>query len=554
MRILAYLNMVKFTVMSFYAFSLIATGIASIMLGIFVYLQGRDKPANITLVLYTIAVAVWCLGQAAGEMIPDKTGVIFWTRFNLGGAILIPVLYMTFVLAFLNGLEQNKRLISACFLFCSILLFFDITPLFVADVAPRLNFRFYPIPGPAYYLFPFYFLGCISIGFFKLIAAARESFGVRRNQILYIILASIIGFGGGATAFFPVFNINFPPLAHYFVPLYILIVVYAIARHQLLDIRIILRGGLTYSILTLFFTGVYALLVFSFKEIFQSLTGWNTFLTTVIMVFGAVMIFEPLHKRVQDVVDRLFFRGSYYYQKTISDLSDENLKLYRGLLQSEKLAALGTMAACLAHEIKNPLASIKGMTQILPENLGDQEFIDKYADIVPRQLNRINSIIDTLLKIGKPQKFAVSNVNLNKIIDDLLKLVEGQCRKKNIKVASMVSEDLNLEGDAEQLMQAFMNLVLNAIDAMSEGGELKVSGLKHKAGMTIEISDTGVGIPQENIKRVFDPFFTTKESGAGLGLAITYRIIKEHSGEIEVESEEGKGSKFKIWLYTKQKE
>ncbi len=550
---------VKMNAMSFYVASLLVTGSASIALGLLVYLQGRAKPANAALCLFTFAVGIWCLAQAAGELAPDKVSVMFWTRLNLAGAIMIPAFYLLFVSAFLNDLKRDAKLLIGDFVFCFIFLVLDLfTPFMAADVAARGAYRYYPVPGPAYLIFALYLIGCVLIGINRLIRGARESYGERRNQIFYIVLASIVAFGGGATAFFPVFNINFPSLAHYFVPLYIVITVYAILKHRLLDIRLVLRGSIVYSILTLVFTGLYTLLIFLFKEIFQSVTGWNSLLATVLLILAGIIMFDPARRYVQSTVDRLFFRGSYYYQKTINDLSAENLKLYRDLLQSEKLAALGTMSAGLAHEIKNPLASIKGLTQILPDNLDDREFILKYTEIVPRQLDRINSIVENLLRIGKPSKYSVSEADLSRVLKDIIHLIRPQAEKSRIKIVDEVPPDLLVMGDWEQLTQAFMNLMLNAMEAMPSGGQLRVRGdrFKGESGiekLLVEIADTGAGIPADDLGRIFDPFFTTKDRGSGLGLAITYRIIKEHGGEIEVRSEEGKGTEFKIWLYTRPK-
>ncbi|HTY13805.1 MAG TPA: ATP-binding protein, partial [Candidatus Omnitrophota bacterium] len=516
--------------MSFYVWSLIATGSASIVLGAVVYLQGRSKAANGSLALFTLAVGTWCLAQAAGELVPDKASVIFWTRINLAGAILIPAFYLLFVSSFLDDLKNDVKLLTTDLTIAAILLAADLfTPLMVADVAAKGAYRYYPVPGPVYIPFALFLIGCVAVGIRKLIAGAGSSFGERRNQILYIILAAAVGFGGGATAFFPVFNLGFPSLAHFFVPAYIVIAVYAILKHHLLDIRLVIRGSIVYSALTLLFTGLYTFLVFLFKEAFQSITGWNSILATVVLIFAGVVTIEPARRYIQSLVDRIFFRGSYYYQRTIDNLSAENLKLYRDLLQSEKLASLGTMSAGLAHEIKNPLASIKGMTQILPDNLDDPEFLAKYTEIVPRQLDRINSIIESLLRIGRPARFATVAVDLGKVIGDIIKLVEADCRKKNIKISAELPSGMATEGDPEQLTQAFMNLILNAIDAMRTGGELKVISdrAKGEAGkdmIWIEISDSGEGIAEEDVGKIFDPFFTTKERGTGLGLALTYRI------------------------------
>jgi len=623
--------------MSFYAASLLATGAASLLLGIFIYLQGANKNVNASLAAFTLAVAMWCLGQAAGELTRSAGWVLFWTRINIAGAIFIPALYLLFVSSFLMKLRFNWA-VPLAFLGSVIFLLTDLTPLFVADIAPRLSFRYWPVPGPAYFVFPVFLAMVVGYGFWELIWAYKKSTGGRRNQILYIILASLLGFGGGITAFFPTFNLNFPSLAHFFLPLYVVISIYAILKHNLVDLKMVVRGSLVYSVMTILFAGAYTLLIVVFKEVFQSLTGWNSVLATIGLVFAAVTLFEPVRVRVREGVDALLFRQRYDYQKALRELSEmavsifdehelldrvartvketmkvssvailkegahptgfelslpmtargyavgtlnlgpklsgemyspedidllatlanqvaialENASLYREILQSEKLAVIGRMAAGLAHEIKNPLASIKGLTQILPENLQDPEYVQKFTDIVPRQLDRINNLVETLLKFGRPQKFVMTEVNLSKILSDLLKLIENQGRKKNVVFKAEWEPELLVQGDAEQLMQVFMNLIINALDAMPDGGILRIKGSRREEeGVMVEVSDTGVGIPADKLKNVFDPFFTTKEGGMGLGLAVTYRIIKEHGGEIEVESRRGEGTKFKIWLYTK---
>jgi signal transduction histidine kinase len=621
--------------MSFHAGSLIFSGLASLLLGAMAFWQGRSKLPNINLALTSLAVAIWCLAQAAGDLVPTKAEVLFWTRVNIGAAFFIPTFYLAFILSLLDRLDRGRVLLGLAALTSFIFLILDFTPFMVADVAPWGGHRYWAVFSPGYLLFALFLAAVFVYGVYKLVQAYRSSTGQRRNQILYVLLASVIGILGGATNFAPIFNLNFPALAHLFMPVYLVLTVYAIIRHQLLDIRVVFKRGLVYSILTALFTGLYLLLIFIFKEFFQVVTGWNSALAAAVMVLAFVLVFEPLRARLQEAVDRVFFRQKYDYQKTLQDLSAaavsifdetelkqkviqtiktalrvssvsvlgeesdavgfelslplisrgrylgslnlgpklsgemyseeeinllttlanqvavalENAGLYRQVIQSEKLTTIGTMAAGLAHEIKNPLASIKGLTQILPENVSDQEFLKKYVEIVPRQLDRINGILETLLRLGKSQKYAVEEVNLTKILTDLLRLFENQCRKQNIKLAIEVSEGLKIEGNAEALMQVFMNLVMNALEAMPQGGELKIKAeAKDKEKVEVEISDTGAGIKPEDQRRIFDPFFTTKEGGAGMGLAVTYRVIKEHKGEIEVESEIGKGTTFKIWL------
>ncbi|MFH1826788.1 MAG: ATP-binding protein [bacterium] len=535
--------------MNFYTSSLLLTSVASLLLGLFVFLKGKNKSANITLALLSFGVAFWTLGQFMGEMVGSKAAVLLWTREGLASAVFIPAFFVHFILALIDRAGQEKKLLRLAYGLAFGFLLLDFTPLFVADVQPLLSFRFYPVPGIVYPFFAVFLFACFVYAFYRLFTSYVQAYGEKRNQQLYVIVASVIGFLGGITTFFPIWGVNLPVVAHLILPLYLLVLVYTILKHRLLDISIIVREGLVYSALTLLFAGFYVFLVLVANYYLARFVEFSPLATILIVVFVSVLIFQPLRQRIQGIVDRIFFQGEYRYQKTIADLSAENRKLFRSLLQADKLASLGTLSAGMAHEIKNPLASIKGMTQVLDENLDDPEFIKKYQDVLGRQIDRINNLVEQLLKAGQPQKLALSKFNVNQIIDNVLALVENECRKKDIAIEKNLKELPQIKGDEEQLAQVFTNLFLNAVQAMSDGGILAIKAQRRGPdSVQIEVRDTGLGIPADKLGSVFDPFFTTKEQGTGLGLAVVYRIIKEHNGEINVESEEGKGANFTIWL------
>jgi signal transduction histidine kinase len=238
------------------------------------------------------------------------------------------------------------------------------------------------------------------------------------------------------------------------------------------------------------------------------------------------------------------------------------------LISSEKLASLGTMAAGMAHEIKNPLVSLRTFTQLLPQRFEDEEFRKKFSMVVPQEIDKINKIAENLLRFGRPHKPELTQVNVNELLEEILSLFDNETRKSNIRVTTKLAELPKVTADAGQLSQAFVNVILNAIQAMSNGGELTVKtdvGEVIKLGRSgsegeeeevkpvpvifVEISDTGMGIPDENLKKIFDPFFTTKEvGGTGMGLPITLRIIEDHHGSIRVKTQIGKGTTFLVTL------
>jgi len=530
------------------------TSLASLVLGLFVFLKGKDKLANVTLGGVAATIGLWCFGQFMGEMVVGRGAVLFWTRVGVAGAIFIPVLFMHFIFALLGRADKERSKIYAVYGAGMFFLIMDLTPFFVRDVGPAPGFRYYPQPGFVYPFFAAFVAACFVYGFWRLFRAYRGSAGERRNQLLYMVLASLIGFLGGLTSFLPIWGISFPVLSHFALPLYVLITVYAILKHHLLDISVIVREGLIYSALTVLFAGFYVLAVLTMNYLFSHLVGFNPALAVLLVIFISVLVFQPLRDRVQKLVDRIFFQGEFQYIKTIHDLSEENRRLFRSLLQADKLAALGTLSAGMAHEIKNPLSSIKGMTQVLEENLNDPDFILKFQDIVPRQIDRINGLIEKLLKSGQPQGLSLAEVDLNRVIEDVLGLIEAQCRKQGVTLVKQLSAVPRIMGDAEQLSQALMNLALNALQAMPAGGTLTIGSWRQGAELVgVEVGDTGTGIPEEKLDRIFDPFFTSRDEGTGMGLAVVYRVIKEHGGEIQVESRVGKGTRFSLWLSIRPK-
>jgi len=219
-------------------------------------------------------------------------------------------------------------------------------------------------------------------------------------------------------------------------------------------------------------------------------------------------------------------------------------------MQVDKLSSLGTVAAGMAHEIKNPLASIKGMSEMITKAFekGDKETIEDFKKVVPKELDRISNLVQNLLTYSKPAKLNKIPTDLNKIVESTLKLFEVQLMKGSIKVNRNLGGLPVKDFDPELMKQVFTNLILNAMQAMFSGGELSIRSAVESDRIAIEISDTGQGISEERLKNIFDPFFTTKEKGAGLGLAITYKIIQGHGGNITVQSKVGEGTAFKVLL------
>jgi two-component system, NtrC family, sensor kinase len=220
-----------------------------------------------------------------------------------------------------------------------------------------------------------------------------------------------------------------------------------------------------------------------------------------------------------------------------------------GMLQTARLAAVGELAAAVAHEINNPLYAARNCLYLLEEDLPPALRDSPYMNMARDQLARIATIIERMRDFYRPARGELAPYNLNRGLEETLELAALNLRKLPIKMIFTPDPALPpVVCDSDQLRQVFLNLILNAIDAMPEGGTLTV---RTEAGPTmalVEIADTGIGIPPEVRERLFEPFFTTKPSGTGLGLSISAHIVTQHGGQILVESQEGQGSTFRVVL------
>lgn len=233
----------------------------------------------------------------------------------------------------------------------------------------------------------------------------------------------------------------------------------------------------------------------------------------------------------------------------------EKVQLEKQLLQSEKLSSIGLLAAGIAHEINTPLTGVCSYTQMLLKETPPEDFRHEVLKKIEKQSFRASNIVDNLLNLARVRDSDFQTVNINGLMLETLSLLDHQFRKTNIDVKLDLDPMLPpTAANGGKLQQVFMNLFLNAKDAMPAGGQLTVRTNCEDSQLVIRIKDSGTGISDQNIKRIYDPFFTTKEvgRGTGLGLSICYGIIQEHSGRISVESSAGLGSTFRLNLPLKR--
>lgn len=243
----------------------------------------------------------------------------------------------------------------------------------------------------------------------------------------------------------------------------------------------------------------------------------------------------------------------------IRDVTEKRHQEIR-LVQSEKMSSIGLLAAGVAHEINNPLTSVAGYAEALlrrfresPDLTTDERLNDfpHYLDVIVREVYRCKGIINSLLSFSRKSEGLMGTIDVNQLIQEVMELIRHMARSEEVEIVKSLQSDLSaVSGDAAALRQVFMNLVMNALHAVEEGGRVEISSVQEGQEVVVRVKDTGTGIPDDVLEQIWTPFFTTKDvgQGAGLGLAVSYNIVQKHHGVIEVESREGEGSQFSVRL------
>jgi len=227
----------------------------------------------------------------------------------------------------------------------------------------------------------------------------------------------------------------------------------------------------------------------------------------------------------------------------------EKERLEEELRRTERLAALGRLVTGVAHELRNPLSVVRTTVQLMETDFQGVANIDEYVRIIKEQVDRQNRIIQELLDFGRPVKHLTQPVAVNALLEKVLTFTSSLLRQNNIALKLETEQNLPLiEADGERIKQVFVNLILNAVAAMPDGGTLTIQTYRENAGVCAAFSDTGGGIAAEDLPKIFDPFYTTKENGTGLGLSISHQIVKSHGGTIEVAGTGPQGTTFKVKL------
>lgn len=266
----------------------------------------------------------------------------------------------------------------------------------------------------------------------------------------------------------------------------------------------------------------------------------GTVLGSVLVILSATLMYVTMMLQEHRVV-----------RATMLALQADNERLLESLKRTDRLAVLGRMAATMAHELRNPLSSIRGFTQLFRKKAAEAHdtALCQYADLVISEVDRLNSVISSMLEFSRPVEVQIERVAVQRVIENALRLIKSDAQSRHVTITVAVAPNVGLVAMDKNLMtQALLNLFINALDAMPQGGDLTVTAERDGEWVRISVRDTGKGIPKHLLGQIFEPFFTTKPNGTGLGLATVDNIVAEHGGHVRVQSEVGRGTVFHIEL------
>jgi len=507
---------------------------------IFLFSKAKTKVAKYY-ALHILAVAGWgifafLLGVSKEEFILPIT------KSCVISVYLIPVFFLHAILLLTN--RPRKFIIFLIYFQAIIFIVLAVSGKLLPSNRLVFNSFYYPQGGTPFLISFIFWMLNITVGHVLLINHYWFKYPNQTKQIRFLSISLPIFLWAGSMNFLPALGLNIYPVGNFILPAYSLITAYAILKHQILNVEIELKRGIVYSILVAIISALFLLIIVLLEKILQSFAGYSSILLSISCAFLLCLLFTPLRNKIQYFVDKVFFRGSR------EEIAEENERLRQEITRSEKLKAVATLASGLAHEVKNPLTAIKTFAEYLPEKKDDPEFIKKFSKIVGSEIDRIDGLVHQLLDFAKPSPLQLHETNIHRLLDEILDFLNNEFIKHGIKVIKNYNTDAAppLRLDPNQLKQATLNIILNAIDAMPNGGTLTVGTVRDAEYCRVSIRDSGCGIDKKDILHIFDPFFSKKDSGTGLGLAITHEIIKKHGGNVRVESKTKIGTTFTIEL------
>ncbi|MBZ9578726.1 hypothetical protein KJA14_02645 [Patescibacteria group bacterium] len=518
--------------MSYFVITGLINAIGSVFFGLYVYLKNPKANLNKTFGLFCLSVAVWSSFYCVWQISTTEESALFWSRALMAGAIFIPVTYLHFILVFLDLHQKKKKFLILSYILSFIFLVLDFTPLFVKNVTAEPSFEYWPKPGIFFHPFLLMFFGYVIYSWYLLFKTHQKITGIKQTQIEYILGSSLIGFLGGSTNYLLWYGIPTPPFWNGLVIIYVLFITYAITKHYLFEIRVILTEILVVATVS-------TLLI-------QALLAE----TLLLKILGIALV-------------GLFTIFGYSLIKSVIKEIELRSKLQKAYAELEKLDKAKTEFLSIAsHQLRTPLSTVKGyLSMILEKSYGKiPERIRKPLENVFISNERLVKLVNDLLDISRIEtgrmEIRLEKAFLEEIISSVVDELKFEAEEKNIylKWEKPKIPLPKISIDKDKIRAVILNLIDNAIKYTKRGGAT-IKCKMENGKIKVEVSDTGVGLEKEEIDMIFKVLTRGKAGiqfwteGAGLGLYIARKFAEMHQGQIWAESEgKNKGSTFYLEL------
>ena len=307
--------------MWYFQFNALINALASTLFGTIAFSKNPYASKNKSYALYCFSLSLWSYSYVFWQLSSSASSALFFLRALMMGAILIPITHIHHLLDLFEW--KAPRVLIAGYTVCAIFLISNFTPLFISGVRPQLFFMYWPVPGPFFHAYLAVFFLCLSYSLLMIYRARRDATGYERNLLSWVFVATVIGYGGGATNFPLWYGIRIIPVGNCFVSIYTTIVFYILSRYRLMDISVVVRRTLIYSVVMISLTVIYVAIVGLFARFFEGLTGYQTIFSSAAAAALITICFQPLRKRVQVFVDSKFFRQFVDREEKLYELSRE---------------------------------------------------------------------------------------------------------------------------------------------------------------------------------------------------------------------------------------
>ena len=493
-----------------------ALAAVSLTISISLFIKKKRAPVHLSFAFLCLALFL----HKAGIFFYGIFGANSWKSVGYLGALSISPLLITFCRFFLNRRKGPSKKIIISTAFGSLLLAaVCLTPYYEW---PYLNLVVYLYIG---------FAMVYCYGTLVNSIKTKEP-DVEKERLFYIAIACALAAALSVSDIFHYYGYRIPSMSNIAIAMLLYFTLIIITHPRLPELHEIMVRAFIVLALVLFVTIIIYLIT--------GLFGGDAvlLLNSVLMAsFVVVISIDPAKLILKKIASRFFFEGREVFVSLYA--IDEEI-------EKEKSMLLEEMATGLAHEIRNPLSSIKGAAQYLKSEAGSTEN-QKLLSVIVEETDRLNGVVSQFLDYARPYSMNAEIQDLNRIIDKVISLIKTAGKQENVIIEKNLDDNLpGVEIDGEQIIQVVLNIALNAIEAMPEGGTLSLATaiIENSGGKTIEIAvrDTGCGISKDDLRNIFKPFFTTKEKGTGLGLSVCQRIVKNHGGRIDIESTPGSGT------------